>query len=82
MIRIAAVAGLALLGVLMTASGGWGVLALAYSGPQSDVLRHGLPAAFGLASLAALIALGVRGWRWRAVGAHLVLFPLHGVRTH
>jgi hypothetical protein len=76
MIRLASIAGLALLGFLTAATGAWGVLALAYSGPQSDVLRYGLAAAFGLASLAALLALGVRGWRWRAVGAYLVLFAL------
>jgi hypothetical protein len=76
MIRLASIAGLALLGFLTAATGVWGVLALAYSGPQSDVLRYGLAAAFGLASLAALVALGVRGWRWRAVGAYLVLFTL------
>lgn len=76
MIRIAAVAGLALLGLVTAATGVWGVLALAYSGPQSDVLRYSLAAALGLASLAALIALGVQGWRWHAVGAYFVLFAL------
>jgi uncharacterized protein DUF4105 len=76
MIRFTAVTGLTLLGFLTAATGVWGVLALAYSGPQGDVLRYGLAAAFGLASLAALIALGVRGWRWRAVGTYLVLFAL------
>lgn len=67
---------MALLGLLTAATGVWGVLALAYAGPQSGVLRYGLPAAFSLASLATLIALGVRRWRWRAVGAYLVLFAL------
>jgi len=73
-LRIATLAGLALLGLLTAATGGWGVLALAYSGPHDDILRTGLAAAFAVAALAALIALGSRRWRWRAFAAYLVLF--------
>lgn len=73
-IRIATAAGLVLLGLLTAASGGWAVLALTYSGPHNDTARFGLAAAFAVASLAALIALGFRRWRWRACAAYLVLF--------
>jgi Domain of unknown function (DUF4105) len=75
-IRIATAVGLVLLGLLTAASGGWGVLALAYSGPHNDTARFGLAAAFAVASLAAVIALGFRHWRWRAFAAYLVLFTL------
>ena len=73
-IRIATVAGLVLLGIVTAASGCWGVLALAYSGPHNDIARFGLAAVFAVALLAALIALGFRHWRWRAFAAYLVLF--------
>jgi hypothetical protein len=76
MIRIAAIAGLALLALLTAAAGGWGALALAYSGPNDETLRITLAATFAVASLAALIALCVRRWRWHALGAYLVLFAL------
>jgi hypothetical protein len=74
--RIAAVAGLVLLGLLMAATAGWGVLALAISGPQGETLRNALAVAFGGAALAALIALFVRRWRWRAFAAYVVLFAV------
>lgn len=61
-------------GILTAASAGWGVLALAYSGPHNDTARFALAAMFAAASLAALIALGFRQWRWRAFAAYLVLF--------
>jgi hypothetical protein len=75
-IRIATVAGLLLPGMIMVASAGWGVLALAYSGPHNDNARFGLVAVFAVASLAALFALGFRHWRWRASAAYLVLFTV------
>ena len=75
-IRIATVAGLLLLGVLTAATGGWGVLALTYSGPADDAARNILAAAFALIALAALIALCLRRWRWRAFATYLVLFAV------
>jgi hypothetical protein len=74
MSRIAAVTGLMLLGLLTAATGGWGVLALTYSGPHSDTVRTLLAGAFAIAALAALIALCMRRWRWRAFTAYVVLF--------
>jgi Domain of unknown function (DUF4105) len=72
--RIATFAGLFLLGLLTAAGGGWGVLALTYTGPHSDTLRYSLATAFAVASLAALIALALRRWRWRVFTAYLILF--------
>ena len=74
--RIAGGAGLALVGLLTAAIGGCGVLALIYSGPHGEFVRNGLAAAFAVVSLAALIALGLRRWRWRALAAYLVLFAI------
>jgi hypothetical protein len=74
MTRITVAASLVLLGLLTAATGAWGVLALVYSGPHDESVRYILAAAFGLLSAAALIALGLRRWRWRALGAYLVLF--------
>ena len=74
--HIATVAGLALLGLLIAASGGWGALALAISGPPTEALRNTLAAAFAAAVLVALVALFIRRWRWRAFAAYLALFAL------
>jgi len=74
--RVAAVAGLILLGLLMAAAGGWGVLALAISGPHGETLRNALAGVFAVAALASLIALILPRWRWRAFLAYVVLFAL------
>jgi hypothetical protein len=73
---VAGAAGLALLGLLLAATGGWGALALAISGPHNEALRYGLAAAFGAGALVALVALFLQRWRWRAVAAYAVLFAL------
>jgi hypothetical protein len=67
-------AGLTLLGVLTVASGAWSVLALAYSGPGGVAARTALAALFGVLTLAALVALWLRGWRWRVLGAYVLAF--------
>ena len=74
--RIARRIGLALLGVLIAAAGLWGMLALANAGPQDAALRMVLAAGFGLASLAALLALVLRRWHRPALSAYVVLFAL------
>lgn len=74
--RIAAIAGLALLGLLIAATGGWGVFALAISGSHDETLRNALAAGFAGAALAALVALFNRRWRWRAFAAYVVLFAV------
>jgi hypothetical protein len=81
-IRCATFAGWALLGLLTAATGGWGVLALTYSGPPNDTLRYGLAAAFAGVTLLALIAVFIRRWRWRALGAYVVLFAALVVWWH
>ncbi len=74
MMRVASIAGLGLLALLLVLTGAWGTLALALSGPQPEVLRTGLAGAFGLASLVAWLALVLNRWRWPAVGAWLAAF--------
>ena len=74
--QIATVVSLTMLGLLTVAAGGWGLLALIYSGPHSDTVRYSLATAFGVISLVALIALGFRDWRWRALIVYLMLFAV------
>jgi hypothetical protein len=63
-----------LLAASIMASGGWGALALYYSGPQAPVVQAVLATTFAIAALLALSAFGFRRWRWRALAAYLVLF--------
>ena len=72
--RFVAIPGWILLAFSIFASGGWGALALYYSGPQDPVLQAGLAGTFAIAALLALTALGFRRWRWRALAAYLLLF--------
>jgi hypothetical protein len=74
MSRFAMTAGVVLLGLLTAATGLWATLAVLYSGPQNDLLRNSAAAIAALVSLVALIAVGFRRWRWRALGTYLVLF--------
>jgi hypothetical protein len=73
MSRAAAILGLILLGLLIAIAGAWGTLALAFAGPANDAARAMLAAVFALASLAAVIALGWRRWRWRGFGVYLLV---------
>jgi hypothetical protein len=59
-----------LLALLVAASGIWGMLALAISGPHDEAVRKLLAAAAAVAALATLAALLGR-WRWRALGLYL-----------
>lgn len=74
MTRFAMTAGVVLLGLLTAATGIWATLAVLYSGPQDDLVRNSAAAITALVSLVALIAVGFRRWRWRALGTYLVLF--------
>jgi hypothetical protein len=74
MSRPAALAGWLLLGLLVVAAGAWGTLALVVAGPPTPALRLGLVAGFGTATLAALLALAHRRWRWRGLALHAALF--------
>ncbi len=64
--RIAKGTGLVALALLVAGVGVWGALLLEYAGPRNDVVHKALAIGFSLAALAALIALFVRRWRWRA----------------
>src|SRR5690349_16853940 len=66
--------GLCALAVL--ASGVWGVLALCWFDDAPGSVRIGLATGFGLASLAALVALASSRWRGRALAVHALLFAL------
>ena len=76
---IATVVGLALLGFLVCMVAGWGVLAIALRGPHDETLRNALAALFAIASLATLLALASRRWRWRALGSYLAALVALGV---
>jgi hypothetical protein len=67
------IVGLTLLGFAILGMAIYGALALHYSEWESASLRDALAAAFALSGLLALIALGVRRWRWRAIGMFAVL---------
>ena len=60
--------------LLIALTAAWGVLALYYSGPPSDVLRTSLAVLFGLLGIATLTGLALRRWRRRALGIWLVVF--------
>lgn len=65
--------GFTTLALLVAAIGIWGACLLEYAGPRSDLLRTALVVGFALAAAATLIALFVPRWRWRAIGAYVVL---------
>ena len=71
--RIALGAGLAALALLIAGIGVWGALLLEYAGPSNLLARRALVIGFSLAAAGTLIALFVRRWRWRAIGAFGVL---------
>ncbi|MBA2960915.1 MULTISPECIES: DUF4105 domain-containing protein [Ramlibacter] len=68
--------GLLCAGLLVVGCTAWGALALLYYDPASPLLRQALAVAFGIAGLAALIALARPRWRWRGVGLFAALFAL------
>lgn len=71
MMRLLRLFGFSMLGLLIAAIGLWGGLALMFSGPNPEVLRNTLAGAFAALSLAAIIALAIPRWRWRAVAVHV-----------
>lgn len=60
--------------VLVLIAGIWGALALAIAGPPKPLLRYALAGGFGLATLAALLALVLGRRRRDALLLHLLLF--------
>jgi hypothetical protein len=74
---IAKKAGLGLLGLLMLAVAGWGVLALVFWDHANPVLRNALAVAYGVTALVLIMLTFMsRRWRWRALGTFAVLFAL------
>jgi hypothetical protein len=71
-VRLVTLPGFTLLGLLILLAGGWTALALTVSGPPA--LRTALAAGAGLVTLAAVVALFVRRWRWRTVAGFGVMF--------
>ena len=74
--RTASAVGLLVIGLLMLAVSGWGVLALHYWDHANANLRDGLAAAWALASLALIVGFSLRRWRWRSLAAFTALFAL------
>jgi len=74
MTRLARAAGVVLLALLTAAVGIWATLAMLFSGPHDDAVRNGATVIVALISALALVAVGLRRWRWRALGTYLVLF--------
>jgi hypothetical protein len=74
MTRVFTALGLAFIGLLTVAIGIWGTLALAFAGPQHEILRYSLAGAYAVISLATVITLAIRHSRWRMFGIYLALF--------
>lgn len=74
MTRIFSVTALVILALLTVATGAWSALALLYAGSGTSGLNTAFAVAFAIATLATLVALALRRWRWRAVAAYLTLF--------
>jgi len=74
--RVAKVAGVALVWLLLLGTAAWGVLALYYFDHLSLALRTGLAAAFAFVSLIALVGFVLPRWRRRALTIYPVLFAV------
>ena len=73
MTRIGCAALLCCLALLVAGSGGWGALALAYTGPGADPVRLAFAAAFGAICIGTLIALFFRKWRMKMLAVHVAV---------
>ncbi len=73
MVRIASIAGLTVLVLLLAATGGWSALMLGVSGPGGESLRMAAAAVAGVTSAAAIAALIFGRWRGLALGAWLLV---------
>jgi hypothetical protein len=74
--RAARAAGLILLGLLMLAASGWGVLALHYWDHANPTLRNALAAVWAVACLALMVGFVLRRSRWRSLATFTALFAL------
>ncbi len=67
---------LGLLGLVLAAMTGWGVLAIYYSDIASTPLRAGFAGAFGLTGATTLASLVFARWRWRALAGFVAVFAV------
>jgi len=74
--RACRITGGVLLGLVLAAMTGWGVLALYYSDLENAGVRTALGAGFGLFGLAMLVGFTLKRWRGRAAAGFLVAFVL------
>src|SRR4051794_19400358 len=74
--RLAFLAGLVLVGMLLLGIACWGALALLYFDALAPAPRAVLASSFGAAGLLAFAALASTRWRWRAAGAFLAVFAV------
>ena len=63
-----------LLMVMFVASAAWGTLAVHYSDLGSSVAGTALTGSFALLSVAVLVGLFMRRWRWQAIAAYALAF--------
>ena len=73
LVRIVKGTALAALALLVVGIGIWGALLLEYAGPRNDPIRTVLVVGFALCAVGTIVALFVRRWRWRAIGAYALL---------
>ena len=66
------IAGLIMLGIAVLVTATWASLTLLYTAPQNG-LHVGLACSMALISLLVLVMLFSRRWRWKGVGAQMVL---------
>lgn len=74
--RVCVLTGLLFLGILALASGVWNALLLLYTAPQNNGVNTAIALIAALFTLLTLASLFVDRWRWRMLGAHLLVFVL------
>jgi hypothetical protein len=63
MVRLASLAGLLVLALLIAATGGWAALMLSVSGPGGDSARTALAGVAGMVTLVVIASLILNRWR-------------------
>ena len=74
--RVGRILGLTALGLAFAGLTAWGAGALYFAGPGGPTVRQALAMALGVVGLAAIGALFLRRWRWRAVLAFAAVLAL------
>ncbi|MBK7120380.1 MAG: DUF4105 domain-containing protein [Comamonadaceae bacterium] len=73
MVRLASLAGLMVLALLIAATGGWAALMLSVSGPGGDSARTALAGVAGMVTLVVIATLILNRWRLAAVSLWLLV---------